>query len=132
MSQPRQHSAPVTRAMLDEMLDEAFVELRDIAQRLHRLRRRLRLDSESVGALHCSITEVLREHGSPMTATEVLSALQAKGVVITGRHQRETVRSALVRKPHLFTRINVGLFVLASQPGFASLPLPNKPTKVCL
>jgi hypothetical protein len=50
----------------------------------------------------------------PMTAGEILEALNAQSITIDGTHKRETVRSAIMRKEDIFERTGRGLFALRS------------------
>lgn len=60
---------------------------------------------------------VLQMHKRPMTAAEVLTEIDKtdRGAV-QGEHRRESVRSAMSRKPDVFERVGRGLFVLKEWP----------------
>jgi len=53
---------------------------------------------------------------TPMTAGEVLAALEEQKVEVNGVYKRETVRGALKRKPNKFERVGRGLFALREWP----------------
>jgi hypothetical protein len=59
---------------------------------------------------------VMSFRGMPMTAEEVLEALEREGIPMSGTNRRETVRSAILRKPDLFQRVGRGIFALTEWP----------------
>lgn len=57
---------------------------------------------------------VMGIEGRPMTAGQVLAALQKQHVELNGTHQREHVRTAMIRREDIFERVSRGLFALKS------------------
>lgn len=59
-----------------------------------------------------AIQLIMQVRKKPMTPAEVLVALEAEKFKIQGEHRRETVRSAMSRKPDLFEKVQRGLYAL--------------------
>jgi hypothetical protein len=88
-----------------EALDAEWLALRRRVTDLERrLRRRPPLWEKARVALSVS-------DGEPMTVRAILAVLLAAGVVIGGRHPRETLRQTMLRKPAIFAR-HAGRFAL--------------------
>ena len=78
------------------------------------------IDMPSQGILSSSEDErlwklvqtVMGMRQEPMTAQEVLVALETQRIQIKGAHPREQVRSAMIRREDRFERVGRGLFAL--------------------
>jgi hypothetical protein len=63
-----------------------------------------------------AIQLVMSVRKKPMTASEVLEALTQENFRVHGEHKRESVRSAMNRKPEIFEKVERGLFALVGWP----------------
>ncbi len=63
-----------------------------------------------------NMVEAINKTGHPMTAREIVEALERMGTPVHGEFQRENVRATLNRKKDVFERVAEGLFGLRSWP----------------
>ncbi len=66
--------------------------------------------------LWSSIVAVLARHLRPMTAPEITTGLQADGISFQTENAVEIVRSAMVRRPDIFEKVDTGQYALATWP----------------
>lgn len=88
-------------------------------------------DSEREDRLWKIIQTVLQMQKRPMTAVEILAEIdRTDKEAVTGEHRRETIRSAMTRRPEVFEKIRRGLFALKDWPdSLKPLPLDTQDTE---
>jgi hypothetical protein len=63
-----------------------------------------------------NVVEAINKTGHPMTARQIVEALQRMGTPIRGKFQTENVRAIVSRKSDVFERVGEGLVALRSWP----------------